>query len=74
MTHWQPQAPAREYRVGEAGKTEARRRARVGAMLWLVDTIAAALIPDRRIVEVTKNLTAELATISFSLPATCLQM
>ena len=75
VTHWQPQAPAREYRVADAGKTLAkmRARARVGATLWLVDTIDG-VIPARRIVEVTKSLPTELATIFFSFPATCLQI
>ena len=54
--------------MGDTGKTLARMRARARVGATLVDTIAAGVIPDRRIVEVTKSLPTELATIFFLFP------
>jgi len=69
VTHWQPQAPAREYMVGATGKTAlARMSARVGATLWVVDGIAGLMLASR-MVEVAKSLPTE-PTIPFSFPTT----
>ena len=51
VTHWQPQAPAREYRVGETpGNMPARMMARVEAIWWLGEAGAGVMLAKRRVV------------------------
>ena len=67
VTHWQPQAPAREYRVDSTGVTLARMRARVGiATRWVGNAVAGDMPLTRMmIVEIAKSWPFE-ATIAFS--------
>ena len=73
VTHWQPQAPAREYRVGETpGNMPARMMARVEAIWWLGEAGAGVMLAKRRVVigkslpDETNILPSVLSSSSFN--------
>ena len=56
VTHWHPQAPAREYRVGATGRRLATRRARVGPTLWLAPALAGVRMARVMMAMLAKSL------------------
>ena len=72
VTHWHPQAPAREYRVGATGRRLATRRARVGPTLWLAPALAGVRMARVMMAMLAKSLPVG-ANIFFSVPSSSVQ-
>ena len=74
MTHWHPQAPAREYRVGSTGATLTRMKARVDiATRWFGHAVAGDMpLTKMMVVKIAQSRPFE-ATIAFSCSTTLLK-